>query len=62
MHKHHTYKTETLPFSHCVNPRDCDPRAHGSVRYRDYCRCGAVRERNVNQNFKEVGQWQKTRP
>lgn len=44
-------------FSGPVNNERRDPRADGCVCCVDRCRCGAVRETNVNQCFVERGPW-----
>jgi len=61
--KTHTHKAKTrriVGFSHCVcvAPRRCDGRAHGGLTEIARCRCGAERRTNVNQGFRERGEWE----
>jgi len=58
----HRVKTSEGPygFDGCVAPDRCNPVAHGGVRYREICRCGAYRRRNSTggiQGREEVGRW-----
>jgi hypothetical protein len=50
-------KQRTLPFTGVVYGTRTDVRAHGNVCVHDVCRCGALRDTNVNQGFEERGAW-----
>jgi hypothetical protein len=44
-------------FSHCVNPHDCRPAAHGNICYDETCaHCGATRRVNQNRGI-EATPW-----
>lgn len=44
-------------FTGCVACYDCNPAAHGGIRYSEYCRCGAERSVNENQCYVEKSEW-----
>lgn len=54
----------TYTYGGCVNPDNCNPRAHGECLWIDVCRCGATRKTNVygarqrKQNT-EQGPWER---
>lgn len=47
-HKHRTIpgRSETVGYSGCVAPYDCNSKSHGGVCMIDYCSCGAKRKTN----------------
>ena len=47
------------PFAFCVNDHDCNPSAHGGVKYIEGCNCGAERQVNVCMGHQEPGRWQR---
>lgn len=57
-HKHRAMpgKGKVLPFWGPVS-EDQNPAAHGGCMERDYCRCGAIRDTNVNGWHRERGSW-----
>lgn len=59
MHEH-TIQSETERcFSACLDPRDCNPAAHGGIRVLQLCDCGMSRPVNRNQGHVEVGSWER---
>ena len=49
-------ETGTSGFQHCVNPRNCNPSAHGYITIKERCyRCGATRMTNENGRHVEKG-------
>lgn len=58
-HRHRRWKESgPLPFWGPVATGDQQNRAaHGNVRYRQTCRCGAVRDVLRNQGHEERGPW-----
>ena len=56
-------ETGTTGFQHCVNPRDCNPSAHGYITIKERCyRCGAARMVNENGRHVETGPLGRTPP
>lgn len=43
-----------VPVSH---PIAYEPRAHGNITRTEWCRCGATRQLNINQQWVEEGRW-----
>lgn len=41
----------------CITPYHCNPSAHGGIRRREYCKCGAHRDININGTHREEGPW-----
>lgn len=59
-HKHRPLKTTEQCFVGAIpDAIKPDARAHGNVTQTDVCRCGASRQVNVNQGFREIGRWSK---
>jgi hypothetical protein len=57
-HKHEERTTDgPYDYKGCLNPLDCEPRAHGDVRYVERCDCGATRSVNVADGYAEEGPW-----
>lgn len=57
MHKHKTDYTIERCFVRCVNPKRCNPSAHGGVVLTRHCLCGATKEINSNHGQTEKGPW-----
>lgn len=47
-----------LAYVGCVAAEDCQPDAHGGVRYVDRCECGATQHVNANHATVERGPWE----
>lgn len=61
-HRHRAVtESEPLPFSGPVNPTRPNRAAHGGVRFRQTCSCGATREVLCNQGYQEYGPWREGR-
>lgn len=56
-HHHRAHNSDERCYTHCVDPENCDPAAHGGITYRQTCRCGAERLINANNNVAELGRW-----
>lgn len=57
-HRHRAkHESGPLPFFGPVNPTRPNRAAHGGVRFRQTCSCGATREVLHNQNHVEYGPW-----
>ena len=58
-HRHTVHTTsDALPFFGPVSATRQNRAAHGGCRFREQCKCGAVREVLVNGRHEEVGAWQ----
>lgn len=63
-HIHRVIKKETRDYGwcYCVTPAECAAKplrqnAHGNIVRIDFCRCGAIRESEVNGNAINRGEW-----
>ena len=56
-HHRPTTTSKALPYFGPVAGRYQNPAAHGGVRYRALCRCGATRDTLVNRDHHERGPW-----
>jgi hypothetical protein len=57
IHKYQVTNWYTLPFSECVAPNHCVPKAHGNVTDIITCSCQATQRTNVNRVHREIGPW-----
>lgn len=56
-HKIKHERTEDLPFFGTIPGADENRAAHGGIRVRVHCHCGATRDSNVNGSHVERGPW-----
>jgi len=58
-HKHKANDTDdTRCYERCVAKFGiCHPKAHGNITWHQRCNCGATKEVNVNNSFREQGAW-----
>ena len=59
-HKHKANDTyDTRRYERCVakSGHPCHPEAHGNITWHQRCNCGATKEVNVNNSFREQGAW-----
>ncbi len=59
-HHHRAIKGQDIEFGFqgCVaRPGHCNPASHGNIQRVDLCACSATRKSNINQQFKEFGDW-----
>lgn len=56
-HKHRMKTEKMIGFEYCVNPNNCEPRAHGGVMRVRTCACGATQRVNSTGRYEERGPW-----
>ena len=63
-HRHRSDNYDVaFAFVRCVvkSGHPCHPEAHGNITWHQRCNCGATKEVNVNNSFREQGAWVEVR-